>query len=266
MFRQDKYLIPVLIAFIVFILSSFILFITLWNNINLNQEVVINNIIYLYLFLIFASGIFLFLTYIFQISEMHVDHSELEESNSENESEVASTPQSDIESYLSPYDIDIDNLATFIIPKIDFKESVEDYTERILQNLAKEFEIVQGIFYLKNENTSEFNVASTYAWTAGKTPAPFVIGEGLPGQVAKNKTIMNVEHIPENYIIVSGLGSSYPDNLLIVPLLLNKETIGVIELASFRKFDDQTEWTIKNLAKIIANGIVTKLRTLRDKK
>ncbi len=266
MFRKDKYLIPVLIVFIVFILSSFILFITLWNNINLNQEVVISNIIYLYLFLIFASGILLFLTYIFQISEMHVDHSELEESDSEKESEVVNTPQSDLESYLSPYDIDIDNIANFIIPKIDYKESIEDYTERILQNLAKEFEIVQGIFYLKNENTSEFNAASTYAWTAGKTPAPFVTGEGLPGQVAKDKTIMNVEHVPENYIIVSGLGSSSPDNLLIVPLLLNKETIGVIELASFRKFDDQTEWTIKNLAKIIANGIVTKLRTLKDKK
>ena len=115
-------------------------------------------------------------------------------------------------------------------------------------------------------NTSEFHATSTYAWTSDKPPAPFLTGEGLPGQVAKNKTIMNIEHIPENYIIVSGLGSGYPKNLLIVPLLLNKETIGVIELASFKKFDDQTEWTIKNLAKIIANSIVTKLRTFRGKK
>ena len=264
MFRKDKYLIPVLIVFIVFILSSFILFITLWNNISLNPEVVVSNIIYLYLFLIFASGILLFLIYIFQISEIHLDHSEFEESDSEKE--VEKTPQSDLESYLSPYDIDIDNIANFIIPKRDFKESIEDYTEQILQNMAKEFEIVQGIFYLKDENTSEFHATSTYAWTSDKPPAPFLTGEGLPGQVAKNKTIMNIEHIPENYIIVSGLGSGSPKNLLIVPLLLNKETIGVIELASFKKFDDQTEWTIKNLAKIIANSIVTKLRTFRGKK
>ena len=266
MLRKDKYLTLIIIAFIVLTLCSFLLFITLWNNIKLNQEIVVSNVIFLYLFVIFASGVFLFLTYIFQISEIHVDHSGLEELDSEKEPEVVITPQSELESILTPYDIDIDDLATFIVPKIDFNESIKDYAEQILQNLAKEFEIVQGVFYLKNENTTEFYPISTYAWAADKPLPVFMVGEGLLGQVAKNKTIMNIDHIPDNYIVVSGLGSSSPKNLLIVPLLLNKETIGIIELASFGEFDNQTEWTFKNLAKIIANGIVTKLKAHQDKK
>ena len=85
--------------------------------------------------------------------------------------------------------------------------------------------------------------------------------------MAKNKTIMNVNHIPENYISVgSGLGSSSAGNLLIVPLLLNKEAIGIIELFSFKEFVEQTEWTFKNLAKIIANSLITKLKAHQKKK
>jgi len=267
MFRKDKYRTLIIFAFIILTLCSFILFITLWNNINLNQEVVISNIIYLYLFLIFASGLVLFLTYILQISEIHMDHASQDTLDAESESGPEETPVSSLESIIAPYDVDIDNLATFIIPKLDFKESIEDYAERILQNLAKEFEIVQGVFYLKNEKNSEFYALNTYAWASDKPPAVFVAGEGLTGQVAKNKIIMNVNHIPENYMtIVSGLGSSTPKNLLIVPLLLNKETIGIIELSSFREFNDQIEWTFKNLAKIIANGMITKLKAHQEKK
>jgi transcriptional regulator with GAF, ATPase, and Fis domain len=194
-----------------------------------------------------------------------MDHTDQDKTTLESEPEE--TPKSGLESIIAPYDVDIDLLAAFIIPKIDFKESIENYTERILQNLAKEFEIVQGVFYLKDEKSSEFCALSTYAWASDKPPATFIAGEGLTGQVAKNKTIMNVNHIPENYItVISGLGSSSPENLLIVPLLLNKETIGIIELSSFRKFDDQTEWTFKNLAKIIANGVITKLKAHQEKK
>ena len=43
--------------------------------------------------------------------------------------------------------------------------------------------------------------------------------------------------------------------------MLNKETIGIIELASFHSLDKETEWTFKNLAKIIGNSLVTKLKS-----
>jgi hypothetical protein len=55
-----------------------------------------------------------------------------------------------------------------------------------------------------------------------------------------------------------------PRNLIIVPLLLNKETIGIMELAFFREIDDETEWTFKNLAKIISNSFVTKLKVIKE--
>jgi len=46
---------------------------------------------------------------------------------------------------------------------------------------------------------------------------------------------------------------------------LNKETIGIVELASFQVFDKETVWTFKNLAKIIGNAIVTKVKAAEKK-
>jgi len=168
--------------------------------------------------------------------------------------------------YTSPFEVDLDLLAEGIIPRIDIKEKIDDYTERILRNMSKHFEIVQGIFFLKNQKTKQFESISTFAYTSDRKPSSFKIGEGISGQVAKNKTLMHLTSIPEGYLkIQSGLGKSSPTNLLIIPLLLNKETIGIIELASFKVFDKETVWTFKNLAKIIGNAIVTKVKAAERK-
>jgi transcriptional regulator with GAF, ATPase, and Fis domain len=169
-------------------------------------------------------------------------------------------------SFVSPFEVDLDLLAESIIPRINLKERTEDYAERILLNISKHFEIVQGVFFLKNQKTDVFESISTFAYTSDEQPSSFKVGEGIPGQVAKNKTMMHLTSIPEGYLkIQSGLGKSSPTNLLIVPLLLNKETIGIIELASFHVFDQEALWTFKNLAKIIGNAIVTKVKA-GDKK
>jgi putative methionine-R-sulfoxide reductase with GAF domain len=262
MFRKDRIRLLITLSFIILIIFLIILFITLWNRYSLNPEINVSNVVYLYLLIILAAAVIMFLVNIFQANEIRTSEIDLPETPL-NVPVLDSFPPGDefADSFFAP-DIDIDELAVNIIPKIDFKERIEDYAERILQNLAKQFELVLGIFYLKNEKTFVFQPLSTFAWSSDIPPASFNMGEGLTGQVAKNKVLMKVDNIPDDYIkILSGLGSGSPKNLLIVPLLLNKETIGIIELAAFKEFDKVTEWTIKYLAKIIANSIVTKLKS-----
>jgi putative methionine-R-sulfoxide reductase with GAF domain len=266
MFRKDRYRLLVTFSFIILIIFLFILFITLWNRYSLNPEININNVVYFYLLIILAAAVVIYLVFIFQANEIHTSEIDLPETPfKEPITDIIPPSDQTAESFFTP-DIDIDELAINIVPKIDFKERIEDYTERILQNLAKQFDLVLGIFYLKNEITSLFQPLSTFAWSSDTPPASFNIGEGLTGQAAKNKVLMKVDNIPDDYIkILSGLGSGSPKNLLIVPLLLNKETIGIIEIASFKVFDKETEWTVKYLAKIIANSIITKLKAGQGK-
>ncbi len=64
------------------------------------------------------------------------------------------------------------------------------------------------------------------------------LGEGLVGNCALEKQTMHLTEIPDNYIqITSGLGGSEPHSLLLIPMKMEDEVLGVIEIASFNEFE-----------------------------
>ncbi len=133
--------------------------------------------------------------------------------------------------------LDVELYLTKFLPKEDSKLDLEKYSEKLLSNIAKELDIVQGLLFKRIKDSEEFTIAGKYAYFGETEPKNFKLGETLSGQVAKNQTILNLSEIPENYItILSGLGTSSPNHLFIVPIIYNKETIGIIELASFKEF------------------------------
>ena len=258
---RDLLKITIIISYILLILCAVILFIGLWNKLSMNTDVQIGNGMYFLVLsmVVLASAIFI----AHMLGEGRISLADPSDKDPvvEKMEEVH-----DPGTYVPPFEVDLDLLAEGIIPRIEHKEKIEDYAERILRNIAKHFEIAQGMFFLKDQNTMFFEAISTYAYTADDKPPSFKVGEGISGQVAKNKQLMHLTSIPEGYLqIQSGLGKSSPSNLLILPLLLNKETIGIIELASFHTFDKETIWTFRNLAKIIGNAMVTKVKAM-DKK
>ena len=144
-----------------------------------------------------------------------------------------------------------------ILPKENAKLDSTKYTEKILSNIAKEFDIVQGLFFVKEKKTDMFNIAGKYAYFGEEQPKSFKSGETLSGQVAKNKTTLNLKEIPEDYVtILSGLGSSSPNNLLIIPIILKDETVGVIELASFKKFGKVIIELFESISDKIGNELI----------
>ncbi|MEK4147847.1 response regulator [Robertmurraya sp. FSL W8-0741] len=62
-------------------------------------------------------------------------------------------------------------------------------------------------------------------------------GEGLVGQCAKDGKIKQLFHIPDNYIsISSSIGEAKPNAIMIVPIHLDGEVVGVMELATLTEF------------------------------
>ena len=83
-------------------------------------------------------------------------------------------------------------------------------------------------------------------------------GEGLVGRVAHEEKTIYLKEIPDNYVnITSGLGTSEPNTILLVPVKQEDKVNGVIELISFREFDKyQIEFVEKvgeNIASFIAS-------------
>jgi signal transduction histidine kinase/ActR/RegA family two-component response regulator len=65
----------------------------------------------------------------------------------------------------------------------------------------------------------------------------FRVGEGLVGQCAKEKKSIVLTAVPDDYVrINSGLGSSIPLNIVVVPVVFEGSVRAVFELASFSPF------------------------------
>jgi putative methionine-R-sulfoxide reductase with GAF domain len=112
----------------------------------------------------------------------------------------------------------------------------EKYFDQLLINLSKAIAIVQGVAYTLNRQTQTYSIVSTYAFYTTDTSRTFALGEGIPGQVAKDKKLLFVNDVPEGYIkIVSGLGTSSPRYMGVIPVIHNDETIALLEISTFEK-------------------------------
>jgi hypothetical protein len=251
----DKYRMGAILAWVMLIIVLILLLITLWNKLVLNSAVHVGNSFYL---LIIASGflataILVFFLLFTSTASIH-EETQKPDTGQENQPEQDEKP----ESTATLDKVDIDLLAKKIIPKINPGETPGDYTGRILMNLAREFEITQGIFYYKNDETGAFEALSTYAYASFSTPVPFFPGEGLNGQSAKDQKILHINNLPDNYTdVVSGLGRGKACHLIIIPLLHNKESAGIIELTSFSPFDDEFIRKIEIIAEHISKVLLT---------
>lgn len=148
--------------------------------------------------------------------------------------------------------------------------SVNEYTEILLKNIAREYKIVQGMFFLRGFNSGNkylmnknymkddtFGMVGSYAWSSEEKPVEFKTGEGLHGQVAKDMKLKNIYDIPEDYIQVSsGLGNSPPKNIVIFPVKYNNDAVGVVELASFERMNSNSEQVFLELSELIGDDIV----------
>ncbi len=137
----------------------------------------------------------------------------------------------------------------------------ENYCNVFLSGIASKKEIIQAAVYLydREQDPPVLRFLTGYACNEEYTKElTFEAGEGLPGQVILDKKILNLQNVPEGYITVkTGLGEASPSSLLIIPIMLEEEILGVIELASFHNFSDKDESFMKGIAGHLAGKIIS---------
>ncbi len=145
-----------------------------------------------------------------------------------------------------------EKVAENFIADLKKEDNIKDFSEEILNKMSKRFKITQGIFFIWNDKKQKFVTANTFAFYSTETYKEFAIGEGINGQVAKNKKFLLIDNVPEDYIkAVSGLGEGTPRYLAFIPVISDDKTIAVIEISSFEKFPSPAE----NIFKSISNNL-----------
>jgi PAS domain S-box-containing protein len=139
-------------------------------------------------------------------------------------------------------------------------DNIEELSYQVISKLVKYLDAIQGGFYIINDNNpADMHLQQTacYAYDRKKFAEQRVEwGDGLLGTCILEKQTIYMKNIPEDYVnITSGLGKANPRNLLIVPLLINNEVHGVLEIASFRIFEPYQIGFTEKVAESIASTI-----------
>ncbi|MBN2166575.1 MAG: PAS domain S-box protein [Marinilabiliaceae bacterium] len=141
--------------------------------------------------------------------------------------------------------------------------NLEELSYNIINYLVTYLKINQGGFFLLNnineEASKTFEMTACVAYDRKKFADKSINwGEGLIGRCALEKQTIYMTDVPDDYItITSGLGESTPCSILIVPLKVNDEIHGVIELASFKDFQSFEIGFVEKIAESIASTIST---------
>jgi methyl-accepting chemotaxis protein len=137
-------------------------------------------------------------------------------------------------------------------------DNLENLATEIIMKLVDYLKANQGGLFILNDEDKEnvhFNLISAFAYDRRKyLHKQIVFGEGLVGTCAVEQKTIFMTDIPKDYIeITSGLGSSNPSSLLIVPMKIEDTVLGVLEIASFNIFEKHEIEFVEKLAESIAS-------------
>ncbi len=131
--------------------------------------------------------------------------------------------------------------------------------DEIIKNLVWYLKATQGGIFVINDKSEheEYELIAAFAFDRKKyLQKSFAKGEGLVGTCAAERDVILLTEIPQDYIeITSGLGGANPNVLLLVPLIVEEEVMGVIEISSFNKFKPHEIELVKKLAQNIASTL-----------
>ncbi|WP_136604990.1 HAMP domain-containing protein [Paenibacillus dokdonensis] len=115
-------------------------------------------------------------------------------------------------------------------------------TRMILSELAPLVSMQHGVFYINEPVNGEpvLTLFASYAYQNRKHLSNrFRAGEGLVGQCLIEKQRILLSNVPNDYVVISsGLGEAVPLNIVLLPIVFEEQVLGVLELASFRAFND----------------------------
>lgn len=139
------------------------------------------------------------------------------------------------------------------------QSDVRQLADQLLAYLVRYVKANQGMLFFWEEKKQCLTLASCHAYDKKKfIEQQIEPGEGLVGQAFLEQETTHLTEIPPSYMdITSGLGKASPSSLLLVPLKVNEQTIGILELASFGSFAEHTIKFLEEAGEIIASSVAT---------
>jgi signal transduction histidine kinase/CheY-like chemotaxis protein/HAMP domain-containing protein len=158
------------------------------------------------------------------------------------------------------------NLAKFS-RMLQGQRDLQTVAQQILSEMASLVEAQHGVFYTYDDTANPeepLKLVTAYAGTRS-LPQSYKLGETLVGQCAQDKRKLVVNEFPSDTLRMGGaLGEAKPASVVYLPVVFEKQVKAVIELASFKAFNEVHQTFFDQLTElfgIVLNTIGATMRT-----
>jgi signal transduction histidine kinase/CheY-like chemotaxis protein len=146
-------------------------------------------------------------------------------------------------------------------------QSAQDYLEfgkALLSRLSRSTPLIYGAFYIADESRKRFSRACSFANTDVSSPNEFALGEGLAGQAAVERRMLEVT--AENQVRISaGMATLTVGKIHFIPVVNKDQVTAVIELATNSALSERQRALLDSLlpsvalsAEILSGNIATR--------
>jgi hypothetical protein len=142
-----------------------------------------------------------------------------------------------------------------------YNDDVAQLCQELIRNFVKYLGATHGAIFLFDDKSQQLEMISAYAYDRYKFFEKSILpGEGLVGQAFQEGESIYMLDLPEDYVeITSGLGSTPPASVLIIPIKNEEQTLGVIEVASLQPIETYQQ----EFAEAIAEAVAATFNTVR---
>ncbi len=148
-------------------------------------------------------------------------------------------------------------------------QAAQDFTSfsaSLLSRISESIPLLFAAFYLADDSRSRVSRVGTFALDNPAEPAEFALGEGLVGQAAVERRVLDLSTTKAEPLRVStGLGTVVAGKLLFIPVVNHDILVGVLELATVSPLSERQQAFLNALlvsvgmnAEILSANITTK--------
>lgn len=143
--------------------------------------------------------------------------------------------------------------STQIFRALQSKNSLTGFCREAIRQITPLMDGGHGVFYVYDDETETLSLNGSYGYNDRKELSnQFGLGQGLIGQCALERETITLTTVPDDYVkISSGLGSASPAAVIAIPVTHQENLLGVIEVASFKEFDDTAKRILEELITVL---------------
>ena len=142
--------------------------------------------------------------------------------------------------------------------------TIEELARTFMSQIAPLMRAAYGVFYLMDEQKQLLHAVGGYGWMEEEAKSrQFKIGQGLPGQCAREKKPLSLNNSPDSTIRITWGGGQFdPRAILLVPVLEQNHVLAVIELGALQPFTPDQRTLLGELLPMLALNLEINRRNL----